>query len=185
MKIKMKNVLSHMLVLLLCMTALPLYAAEPRDPYTYFFSQSLGDFREELANARKQGKQGVLLFFEMEECPWCHRMKTTVLNQPEVQDYFKAHVLSFPVDIEGDVEIIDFEGNSETQKFFAEKVNRVRATPVFAFYDLEGQQVVRFTGATADPQEFMWLGEFFFDGHYKDMRFSKYKRLKREGKQGQ
>lgn len=170
--------------LLLLWLAPPLYAAEARDPYTYFFSQSLGDFHEELQNARDQGKQGVLLFFEMDECPWCHRMKNTVLNRPEVQEYFRQHVLSFPVDIEGDVEIVDFKGQAMTQKYFAEKVNRVRATPVFAFYDLNGEQVVRFTGATADPREFMWLGEFFFDGHYKGMRFSRYKRQKREEARG-
>ena len=31
-------------------------------PEQYFFDQSLGDFQEELANARDQGKQGVFCF---------------------------------------------------------------------------------------------------------------------------
>ncbi len=78
-----------------------------RDPGQYFFDQSLGDFQEELQMARDEGKVGVLIFFEMEECPFCHRMKTTVLNQPEVQDYYKEHFLIYPVDIEGDVEIVE------------------------------------------------------------------------------
>ena len=123
-------------------------AAPERDPYKYFFDQSLGDFTEELARAKAEGKQGVMLFFEMDDCPFCHRMKTTVLNQPEVQAYYRKHFLSFPVDVEGDVEITDFQGRTYTEKTFAEKVNRVRATPVFAFYDLNGRQVARYTGAT-------------------------------------
>ncbi len=66
-----------------------------RDPATHFFDQSLGDFREELQTARDEGKKGVLIMFEMDECPFCHRMKKNVLNQVEVQDYFKANFLSF------------------------------------------------------------------------------------------
>lgn len=153
-------------------------AAPPRDPYEYFFDQTLGDFREELVSAKEQGKHGILLFFEMDECPFCHRMKNTVLNQVVVQEYFKKHFLSFPVDIEGDIEITDFTGDTMRAKDFAFKVNRVRATPVFAFYDLEGNRVVRYTGATAGVDEFMWLGEYFVNGVYKQMKFTKYKREK-------
>lgn len=154
-------------------------AGLPRDPGTHFFDQSLGDFSEELATAREQGKKGILLFFEMDECPFCHRMKETVLNQPEVQDYFKANFLIFPVDIEGDITINDFQGASMTQKDFAFQVHRVRATPVFMFFDLDGKPVTRYTGATADVQEFMWLGEYVVEGVYKDMPFTRYKRERR------
>lgn len=155
-------------------------AAPGRDPYVYFFNEGWGDFQEELLKARKEGKKGILLFFEMDECPFCHRMKLTVLNQPEVQAYFREHFLSFSIDVEGDVDMVDFSGNPMTQKEFSTKVNRVRATPVFAFYDLDGNQVVRYTGATSGVQEFLWLGEYFVDGHYKNLRFTKYKRQKKK-----
>lgn len=159
------------------------HASGGRDPYVYFFDETWGNFAEEITRAKEQGKKGVLLFFEMDECPFCHRMKETVLNQPEVQAYFKQNFLNFSVDIEGDVEIVDFEGRTLKQKDFAFKVNRVRATPVFAFYDLEGKQVVRYTGATSSVEEFMWLGEFAANGLYKDMKFTKYKRQKLEQSQ--
>lgn len=154
-------------------------AAGGRDPYKYFFDETWGDFSEELARAKEEGKTGVLLFFEMDECPFCHRMKETVLNQPEVQAYFKKHFLNFSVDIEGDLEITDFKGNKMTQKDFAFKDNRVRATPVFAFFDLTGDRVVRYTGATSGVDEFMWLGEYVVNGVYKKMPFTKYKRQKK------
>ncbi len=154
--------------------------AEPRDPGQFFFDQTFGDFPEELAKAKEEGKKGVLLMFEMDECPFCHRMKTTVLNQPEVQDYYDKNFLVFPVDIEGDVEVTDFAGNVMPQKDFALKEYRVRATPVFAFFDLDGKLVTRYTGATRDVQEFMWLGEYVVDGHYRDLPFAKYKRERQE-----
>jgi thioredoxin-related protein len=155
-------------------------AAETRDPGQYFFDQTFGDFSEELQNARDEGKRGLLLMFEMDECPFCHRMKTTVLNQPAVQDYFKAHFMIFPVDVEGDVEVTDFDGNAIAQKDFALKQFRVRATPVFAFFDLDGNLVARYTGATRDSDEFMLLGQYVVEGAYKDTTFTKYKHAHRD-----
>jgi thioredoxin-related protein len=149
---------------------------KPRDPYEYFFNQSLGDLSEELEIAKEEGKQGVLVFFEMDECPYCHYMKQKVLNQPMVQDYFRKHFQIIPVDIEGDIEITDFKGQLMKQKDFAFKVNRVRATPVFAFYDLTGKRVARHIGKTSTIEEFMLLGKYVAEGEYKNMRFSKYKR---------
>lgn len=151
-----------------------------RDPDSAFFHQSLGDFGEELAIAREEGKSGLLLFFEMDECPFCARMKRDVLNRVQVQDYYRQHFRIIPVDIEGDIEITDFEGQSIAEKDFAFQINRVRATPVFLFYDLDGEQVARYTGATSGVDEFLWLGEYVVQGVYKDMPFTKYKRLRRQ-----
>ncbi|HHZ88002.1 MAG TPA: thioredoxin [Chromatiaceae bacterium] len=152
----------------------------PRDPSVYFFNTTLGDYREELKTAREQGRQGILLFFEMDECPFCHRMKTTVLNQPQVQNYFREHFLIFPIDIEGDIEVIGFDGRVVIEKDFAFRQNRVRATPVFAFFDLTGNRIVRYTGATSGIVETLLLGKYVVDGIYKDMSFTRYKRSQRE-----
>jgi thioredoxin-related protein len=155
-------------------------AAAVRDPGEHFFQQTLGDFTEELALAREEGKTGILIMFEMDECPFCHRMKTTVLNRADVQDYYRDHFLVFAVDIEGDVEITDFAGRHVKQKDFAFEQFRVRATPVFAFFDLEGRLVARYTGATRDAEEFLWLGEYVVAGAYADTSFTRYKRERRE-----
>jgi thioredoxin-related protein len=155
-------------------------AATTHDPATHFFDQSLGDFSEELEVARDAGKKGVLIMFEMDECPFCHRMKSRVLNQVEVQDYYKKYFQIYRVDIEGDVEISDFQGQVMKEKDFAFKQFKVRATPVFGFFDLDGKLITRFTGATNDAQEFLWLGEFVVDGHYQSTNFSRYKRVKKK-----
>lgn len=152
-------------------------AAEPAvDPAQGFFDQTFGDFAEELANAKAQGKKGVLLMFEMNECPFCQRMKTTVLNRPEVQTFYKQHFLIFAVDVEGDVDVTDFAGRAKPQKDLALKDYRVRATPVFAFFDLDGQPLAKYIGATKDAEEFMWLGEYVVQDRYKEIPFAKYKR---------
>jgi len=148
--------------------------AETRDIHQYFFDQKLGDFKAELATAKQEGKKGILLMFELDDCPFCHRMKTTILNQSEVQDYYRQHFLIFNVDAKGDTSLVDFKGKDTTEKQFAVE-NRVRATPVFAFFDLEGNQMTRFTGAAKDVAEFMQLGRYVAEGAYKSMPFAKYK----------
>jgi thioredoxin-related protein len=151
-------------------------AAEVRDPYKHFFNESFGNFAEEAVTAKSEGKRGVLIFFEMDECPFCHYMKTNVLNRPEVQEYYRQNFLNFTVDIEGDVEITNFQGKAMTQKDFAFKENRVRATPVIAFYDVQGKEVFRHTGRTSGVEEFMLMGRYVSEGAYKQMPFTKYKR---------
>jgi len=151
-------------------------SAETRDPSAYFFNESFGNFQEELELARDEDKKAVLIMFVMDECPYCHRMKTTVLNQSDVQDYYRENFLIFEVDIEGDIEMVDFQGNEVKQKDFAVLQHRVRATPVFAFFDLEGERIARYIGATTDTDEFLQLGRFVAEGAYKDMSFNRYKR---------
>jgi thioredoxin-related protein len=172
-------------LILLCLAPGLSQATTERDPYRYFFESSLGDLTEELEIARENGKQGIFVFFEMDECPFCHRMKQTVLNQPDVQDFFRARFHSLSIDIEGDIEIVDFAGNDTTQKEFA-RSNRVRATPLLAFYDLQGNLLFKYVGATAGKEEFIWMGEYIADQVYlqkddsgRDIRFTRYKRMKK------
>lgn len=155
-------------------------AGAERDPYKYFFNETWGDFKEELDNARQQQKKGILIFFEMDECPFCHYMKMNILNQPEVQAFYRENFLNFTVDIEGDVEITNMQGKAIKQKDFAFRENRVRATPVIAFFDLEGNRIFRHTGKTSGVEEFLLMGQYVANGSYKETSFTRYKRNKRK-----
>lgn len=181
----MKNKIQFTAIFLLFMALIPLSWAENinvRDPYKHFFHETWGDFTEELAKARQEGKKGILIFFEMDECPFCHYMKKNVLNQPKVQKYYRKNFLNFVVDIEGDVEIVNLKGQTIKQKDLAKKY-RVRATPVIAYFNLDGKLIYRHTGKTSGIDEFMWLGEYISEGLYKKgIRFSKYKKQKRAEK---
>lgn len=148
--------------------------AEVRDPGKYFFHPKLGDFKEELAVAKQEGKKGIMLFFEMDDCPFCARMKSTVLNQSDVQDYFRKNFLIYPVDTQGDTPMTDFGGKETIEKVFALE-QRARATPTIIFFDLEGKPVARHIGPTKNNDEFLLLGRYVIEGAYKDMPFTRYK----------
>lgn len=152
-----------------------LAAAEVRDPEKHFFDPKLGNFQEELAAAKQQGKKGIMFFFELDDCPWCARMKATILNQSDVQDFYHKHFLIFPIDAAGDVSMTDFKGREIPEKAYALE-NRVRATPVIMFFDLDGKPVARHTGITKDKDEFLLLARYVIEGAYKEMPFERYKK---------
>ena len=151
-------------------------AAAPRDPSAYFFQDSFGDLAEEAETAEASGLFGVMIMFETADCPWCLRMKETVLNNIEVQRYYRRYFRVLVLNAEGDAPMSDFQGKEMTEKEFALEAHRVRAPPLFAFFDTRGRLLLKYTGTTRNTQEFLWLGEFVVDGHYLNERFSQYKR---------
>ncbi len=153
--------------------------ATMRDPDEHFFQQSFGDLPEELETARVEGKVGIFVAFDNDECPWCRHMKETVLNQTKVQDYYRRHFRIIRIDTEGDGQVTDFSGEHMTEKTFTERYNPMGATPVYLFFDLSGKLLLRFPGITRDVDEFMWLAEFVIEGSYKNKTFTVYKRQKR------
>lgn len=138
-----------------------------------FFDHSLGDLKVELAGAAKDGKQGVLLMFEAEGCPFCRRMREQVLGRDDVQAYFRKHFAIFSIDTFGSVAVTDFAGRSSSEKDFA-KAQGVRGTPTFLFVGADGREMARYVGATGDAQEFLQLGRYVAEGHWRKMSFAEY-----------
>jgi thioredoxin-related protein len=143
-----------------------------------FFDTTFGDLAEELSHVKEEQKAGILLFFEMENCPFCQRMRETALTAPEAQAFYRQHFKNFAIDILSDVELTDFDGTAMTQKEFAQQ-HRVRLTPVVIFYDAQGQTLYRHSGIITDSQEFIWLGEYVLTGEYKKDSFATFKQAKR------
>ncbi|MFW6021051.1 MAG: thioredoxin family protein [Guyparkeria sp.] len=143
-----------------------------------FWDDPFKDLKADVEQARDEGKAGVFAFFEMEECPFCHRMKTQVFTDPAVQEYIKENLVTVSIDIEGDVMMTTPDGEEMKEKDYAFKEKRVRATPVMIFFDTDGESAVRYTGPTQSPEEFRQLMKFFVSGAYKEpgMNFFKYKK---------
>ena len=171
-------------IILLFLVIIPLFAgnmayAQTLDAGSGFFQQGFGDLTEELEIAIEEGKKGVFVMFDDKDCPWCAKMKATVLNQIEVQAYYRKFFRITRIDRNGDALITDFNGNDISEKDFADKT-RVRATPVMIFYDLQGNPMYRHTGATRNIKEFLWMGEYVAEEKYKTQRFTVYKRQKKK-----
>ncbi len=170
----MRARVTRFFMLWLCLASAA-WAAETRDARTHFFDQGFGNLQEEAVTAREEGKRGIFIMFEQDECPWCAKMMATVMSEVPVQEYYRKHFRTVHVDMKGDTPMTDFSGKELAQKDFAFK-HRVRATPVFMFFDIDGKELAKYTGATRDTEEFMWLAQFVVNGDYKTKNFTAYKR---------
>ncbi|CAC9594532.1 hypothetical protein CRYPA_1545 [uncultured Candidatus Thioglobus sp.] len=159
-------------ILSLLMLLSPVHASEA------LFNQHFNDYSENLDDANEAGKEGIFVFFFMDDCPFCQKMERQVLNQDSVTSYFKTHFLNYKVNTESDLELVDFEGNDTVERVFAKRHNRIGATPVLAFFDLNGKRVVRRTGF-ANKEEFLLLGKYMVEKAYLDENFVRYKRKHR------
>ena len=150
---------------------------DTRNPREFFFTQTFGDLPEEMQAASDDGKLGMLLFFEAEDCGYCRRMLKQVFNQRSVQDWYTERFVNIAVDVFGDVELKDFDGITLPSKVFADQ-RRIFATPVVSFLDLNGIEIYRHFGMIRTPEEFLLLGEYIEDKHYYDTEFEVFLRSK-------
>jgi len=167
--------------IVLCALAAPSLAAEGRDPYQHFFVSGTDDFRAELADANRTGKKALFVMFEQDGCPGCIYMKEHVLNRRDVQMFYRERFLNFSINLYGAAPLEDFAGHNVTEKTFARAAG-IRATPTLMFYDLEGREIVRITGAIRDAGEFILLGDFVASGAYRTRKFAEFLRERRQTK---
>jgi len=145
-----------------------------------FFDETFGNYQDELETAKEDGKKGVFIFFHMDDCPFCHRMQTTFMKDPDVIKLYKDNFITLMHDIEGSNQITDFDGTTGTAQEIAEKKYRVRATPVMMIFDLQGKPIVKYIGPTRTKEEFKWLADYAIDGSYKKESFTAYKRARKK-----
>ncbi len=167
---KKKLLINFLLIFSLLGGLSSLVAKENKD----FFVSSFGDMQEEMENAQENNKKGVFIFFTLDSCPWCQKMHKEILPDPRIIKYFSKHFVNIEVNIEGNNEMVDFNGDEIEQKKFALRY-KVWATPVLAFFNLEGKEIVRRTGP-ANFDDFMLLAKFVATEAYKTTNFVKYKR---------
>jgi len=165
----MKKLLTTISILLLSSAV---YSAEPTGG---FFDSHFNDYTDNLDEAKSDSKKGVFVFFHSEDCPYCQKMERYVLNQPEVIKFFKDNFKNYKLGTDSDLEMVDFDGKDTIEMVFAKRHNLVGATPVLAFFDLEGKRAVRRTGFV-DKDEFLLLAKYYLEGAYKTEKFIKYKR---------
>ncbi len=164
----------RLLALLFAFAVAPAQAAEG---WEKFFELSFGDLRDEVADARKDGKLGLVVMYHFEECPYCTRMKREVLSRPEVQAHFHKSFRAIAIDTRGSQQITGFDGRALPENEFARAIG-LRGTPTFQFYGVDGTLLATRAGAIYDPAEFMLLGDYVASGAYRTTSFANYRQTR-------
>ncbi len=116
-----------------------------------WFGESLLDLREDVAEARAQGKR-VMLYFGQDGCPYCKRLMEVNFRQAALVAKARRHLVALALNIWGDRDVTWTDGRQTTEKRLAAEL-KVQFTPTILFLDERGGVALRLNGYYP-PHEF-------------------------------
>ena len=106
-----------------CLFALPVFAVELGDDglhKTPWMRDTFKDLREDLEEANAEGKR-LALFFEQRGCIYCTKMHEEVFPREDITKMIEDNFFVVQLNLHGDVEVTDFDGETLTEKQMARK----------------------------------------------------------------
>ena len=116
------------------MLAWPLAAAELGDDGLHkapWMRDTFKDLREDLEEARGEDKR-LMLMFEQRGCIYCTKMHEEVFPTPEIANYIDENYFVVQLNLHGDIEVTDFDGETLSEKQMARKWG-ILFTPTLMF----------------------------------------------------
>ena len=140
--------------------------------YPAWFKESFLDLREDLDDARKAGKRGVIVFLSQKNCNHCQAFIDTTLSDPVIRERVQKTYDVIALDIFNDLELTDIDGTVSSIKNFAE-AQRARFTPTLLFYGVEGSRLLKLIGFYP-PAKFSRTLDYIDGGYYQRETLSQY-----------
>jgi thioredoxin-related protein len=119
------------------------FPVEAQEPPAWF-SESLLDLREDVAEATAQGKR-VMLYFGQDGCPYCKRLMEVNFRQEAIAAKAQKHLVALALNIWGDREVTWTDGKAISEKQLAARL-KVQFTPTLIFLDERGAVALRLNG---------------------------------------
>lgn len=136
-----------------------------------WFKESFLDLREDVAEAAENDKR-VMLYFHQDGCPYCAKLLQDNFADRAIADLSQRKFEVIALNLWGDREVTDLQGETVTEKQFAESL-RVQYTPTLIFLDEQGKVVSRINGYFP-PHKFKLALEYVAGKHEKEMRLGDY-----------
>ncbi|QDF97747.1 hypothetical protein CJ010_15015 [Azoarcus sp. DD4] len=144
------------------------------------FFPPTADLARALAQARKDGKHGVAVLYEMNGCSDCARLRATSFKDAGLRRDYQRDFVVASVMADEPTALRDFDGKPTNQAEFAH-AQRVYALPTVVFYDLDGIPVARQVGNTLALADWLRLGRYVREAGYEEAPFSAWKPAARKG----
>lgn len=97
-----------------------------------WFQETFLDLSEDLSEAANSGRRLVIIW-EQRGCPYCKQTHEVNFRIPRIAKYVKENFFVLQLNMWGDREVTDFDGETTTEKQLARKW-RVLFTPTFQFF---------------------------------------------------
>ena len=137
-----------------------------------WFKHSFLDLQEDLADAVKNRKQGIIVYFGQRRCAYCKMLLDVNFGLTDITAYTRRNFDVIAIDIWGIDEVTDVQGKLLTEREYALREN-TNFTPSLIFYDAEGRQAHRLRGYYP-PYKFRAALEYVADNHYQKESFAEY-----------
>lgn len=134
--------------------------------YPPWFDLSFLNLREDLEEAVQADKKGIIVYFGQRHCAYCEALlKVNFGREQDIVNYTREHFDVIPIDIWGNREVTDLNGQVLTEREYAER-EKTNFTPSLIFYDREGKEALRLRGYYP-PYKFRGALEYVVDGYYQ------------------
>ncbi len=137
-----------------------------------WFKDSFLDLREDLRQAKADGKQGIALYFGQEHCAYCKALMEINLTKPAIAEYLRDHYDIITLDIWGSRMVTLFDGSELSERDLAIREN-TNFTPSIIFYNGVGDIAFRMRGYYP-PYRFQAMLTYIVEGFYKFESFRDY-----------
>ena len=143
-----------------------------------WFKQSFLEIAEDAGEAAETNKH-LLLFFHLDNCPYCARMLRDNFNSGENSTYIQTHFDAIDINIKGDRQVEFDSATILSEKALAEHL-KVLYTPTIIFVNSANQAVLRVDGFR-NPERFRIALAYVHEKAYLTSTFTEFtaKRLKR------
>ncbi len=138
----------------------------------HWFKLSFLDLDEDLREAEKEGKIGLMVYFGQKRCPYCYALLENNFGKTDIRDYTRTYFDVVGIDIHGSRQVIDLQGKEWTESSFSDHMD-TNFTPTLIFYNLEGEEALRLPGYYP-PYKFRAALEYVADDHYRKESFRSY-----------
>ncbi len=118
--------------------ALPVAAAELGEDGLHkapWMRETFKDLREDLDEANAEGRR-LAVIFEQRGCIYCTRMHEEIFPEPEIAAALEEEYFVVQINLFGDVEVTDFDGEALSEKDMARKWG-ILFTPTMMFFPEE------------------------------------------------
>lgn len=157
-------------------------AAEPRiEPklgedglyHQDWFLNSLLELKDDLAEATA-AKKRLAIIWEQNGCPYCRDLHSVNLADPKVAGWIRERFEVLQLNLWGDREVVDFDGQALPEKELARKY-RINFTPTIQFFPETAEEMTGKKGMDAEvarmpgyfrPFHFISMFEYVYDKRY-------------------
>jgi thioredoxin-related protein len=109
-----------------------------------WFTETFLDFREDAAEAARDGKR-LMIYFGQDGCPYCKLLMQTTFTETRIAGKARRYVVAVALNLWGDREVKWVDGRTMSEKELGRALG-VQFTPTLLFLDEKAQVIVRLNG---------------------------------------